>query len=353
MNGELRQRSTVGRVAIPVDSPRPLVPADVWASWQRKLQQAKAPEPLAPVLDGAPVAMPDEDRPAGLGATTRADVEVALFALGQVPPFGGASPKTLEALAHGARQGELGPGDVLFHEGAPADSFYVVLDGALEVLQHAGGREVALRQLERSEPVGLFGVLSGQRRATCVRAIGEAILLEVSATDLTRTIAQDDGLRRSVAAFFRERLVEGFVETSPLFTDVEALVRARVIGRFAAHTLRAGDTLVRPGEVTHLLAVVLGGRLLIESPSKLGGGPERFDLIPGELLALTSAFSGAPCRMRVYAAEPTTLALLGHRALAELLRDHASLRSITARLPEVARALDRDVWCGHCAVPGL
>lgn len=357
------RRSTMDRVAVPIEPPpfqppSSLVPLDVWETWQKELHTADADDLLYEVGDAdfepilsteAPVPVPGT----GLAYTAPADFEVALFALSQIPLFAKLGMGALDALAQSARQGELPAGEYLFREEARAESFYVVLDGALEVLRRTEGREVALRHLGSADPVGLFGVLGGQRRAACIRAIGDATLLQLPASALQEAMAQQPELQARVARFYQERLLEGFVGSSRLFADVDSIARARIIGRFAERRLKTGEALVQPGEVTNLLAVVISGTLHLESRPKAGEAPSVFDLVAGEFLAFTSAFSGAPCRMRVYAKEPTVLAMMGHRELSELLRDYPILRSLNVRLPQVAEALDRDVWCGHTAVPGL
>lgn len=357
MNGQIRQRSPVGRVAVPIEEApaRPsLVPSDVWESWQRELAVAEA-EAEASVEEVHEVeeVISSSEITTGLGATTGADFEVALLALGRVGLFARLERSGLEALAKEARQGELQSGDDLFREGEPARSFFVVLDGAVEVLRRIDGREVALRHVDRSEPMGLFGLLSGQRRAATARAIGDAILLEVPGAALNDAIAHHADLRERVIRFYEERLLEGFVGSSRLFADVDSIARARIIGRFQERRLRAQETLVQMGEVSNLVAIVISGTLRLERRPAPGEQPQLFELYPGEFLMLTAAFSGAPCRMRVFSPEGATVVMLGHRELTELLRDHPALRGLNLRLPQHGQPLDRDVWCGHTAVPGL
>ena len=160
-------------------------------------------------------------------------------------------------LATSARQGELQSGDYLFREDGFASSFFVVLDGAVEVLRRADGREVALRHLERGEPVGLFGLFSGQRRAACARAIGDAMLLEIPGEALNAVLASHDTLRQRMVGLYEARLIEGFLGTSQLFADVDSIARARLIGRFQER-LSPGENLVIPGEVSAAPVAIAG-----------------------------------------------------------------------------------------------
>ena len=190
-------------------------------------------------------------------------------------------------------------------------------------------------------------------RAACARAIGDLVVLEIPAAALAELLASTTPMHERLHRFYQERLLEGFMGSSQLFADVDSIARARLIGRFAQKHLPANETLVRPGEVSNLLAVIISGRLMLEHPARAGQDPKTFELFPGQFLAVTSAFTGAPSRMRVFAGEDTGIALIGHKELSELMRDYPALRAMTSRLPTVARALDRDIYCGHTGVPGL
>lgn len=353
-------RTFENRVAIPLQQPVPakpsLVPEDVWRSYQQEVARStlKEDELDSAAEPGEGLEVLDADAvEVGLTSTTTADSEVALFALQKVALFDGLDNETLEILVQEARQGEVGAGEYLFLEGDPAESFFVIIDGALEILRRRDDREVALRHLATGETVGLFGLFSGQVRAACARAIGDAMVLEIPSAALARLLKASTELHERLHAFYQERLLEGFLGSSRLFSDIDSIARARMIGRFADRHLPTGETLVRPGEVSNLVAILISGRIVLEHPARAGQDPKTFELFPGQFLAVTSAFTGAPSRMRVYAAEETNVAIIGHKELSELVRDYPALRAMSNRLPTVARTLDRDVYCGHTGVPGL
>src|SRR5438067_1776730 len=172
----LRTRTAENRIAVPLPHKGParpsLIPADVWHSYQRELDLAEREESQSHVIEAAstPIAIPDPadaDSPTGeefvsaelftgLSATTAADPEIASFALSQVALFHELPRSSIDALLADARQGEVASGELLFDEGDAADSFYVVIDGAFEILRRRDDREVALRHMGRGEAIGLF-----------------------------------------------------------------------------------------------------------------------------------------------------------------------------------------------------
>ncbi len=341
------------RVAVPMPPPmlRPsLIPVDVLQAVAREAQQDRAMEES---FDGEPKTSPiplTGDFPI-LGHVT-ADVEVAYFALTQVPLFKNLPQESLEALSTGAIQLEVPDGEFLFREGDEATSFFVVVDGTLELLRQKDGREVALRHAKKGEAFGLFGLFSAQLRAASSRAIGDCTILEISAQKLQQLVAHDEALHQRMLHFYQERLVEGFM-SSKLFSDIDSIARARLIGRFLLREYEAKEVLLNPGEVTNLIAVVTHGRLILEDRSKLGQSAREFEVTQGQFLAITCAMSGQPSKVRVLAPEFATVALLSHKNLNELLRDYPALRNLPTRLPNFGRQLDRDVFCGSTGVPGL
>lgn len=335
------------RVAVPVTPPvlKPsLIPFDVLQEVERETRVVTDSEPST-----SPLPMPD-DLP--IFTEVDADPEVAIFALSQVRLFKDLGIRSMERLAEGAKQLEIPEGEFLFLEGDEARSFYVVVEGTIELLRQKDGREVALRHANRGESLGLFGLFSAQLRAASARAIGDCVVIEVSGERLQQLLDQDDALHARVLQMHRERLLESFM-ASKLFTDIDSIARARLIGRFANRTLETNEQLLSPGEVTNLVAVVTHGALMLEERARPGEQPRTFEVTPGQFLMVTAAMSGTPTRLRVFAPEYATLAILSHRDLNELLHDYPALRTLPQRLPGFTRQLDKTVCCGTIGVPGL
>jgi CRP-like cAMP-binding protein len=281
-----------------------------------------------------------------------ADPELALFALSQVRMFKELPEASLAALAKGAQQLEIPDGEFVFLEGDEARSFYVVVEGTIELLRQKDGREVALRHANRGESLGLFGLFSAQLRAASGRAIGDCVIIEVAGERLQELIEHDDAVHERLLRIHRERLLESFM-SGKLFSDIDSIARARLIGRFANRTFNAQEQLLAPGEVTNLVGVVTHGSLVLEERSRPGEQPRTYEVTPGQFLMVTAAMTGAPTRMRVYAPEFSTVSILSHRDLNELLQDYPALRSLPQRVTNFARQLDKNVFCGTVGVPGL
>jgi len=74
----------------------------------------------------------------------------------------------IEQLAEGLAHAELGPGEVVFEAGDIGDSFYVIADGSVEVLDR--GRLV--RTMGSGEGFGEIALLGATTRTMTIRAVG-------------------------------------------------------------------------------------------------------------------------------------------------------------------------------------
>jgi MFS family permease len=89
----------------------------------------------------------------------------------------GASQAVLERLARAATEQHVAAGTAVVREGDPADAFYVVLDGALDVTVR--GEDTPVRTQVRGTWFGEIGLLGGFARTATVTAATDAWLLRV------------------------------------------------------------------------------------------------------------------------------------------------------------------------------
>lgn len=94
--------------------------------------------------------------------------------------FGTLAPAVLEDLWQAVEWLVLVPGDMLFHEGDPADALYALLDGRLVVwTTRAGGRE-RLGEIVAGETVGEIDIISGEPRSASIQAAKRSLLVRMS-----------------------------------------------------------------------------------------------------------------------------------------------------------------------------
>lgn len=115
------------------------------------------------------------------------DQVVAL--LERVPLFQGLSRSDLEGIAGLVRGRTARENELLFREGDPGDKFYIVFEGAVEVLkERPRGEHDRLAIKRKGDAFGEMSLLTDSPRSASVRALQETHLLVVSKADFDKLL---------------------------------------------------------------------------------------------------------------------------------------------------------------------
>jgi nitroimidazol reductase NimA-like FMN-containing flavoprotein (pyridoxamine 5'-phosphate oxidase superfamily) len=97
-------------------------------------------------------------------------------------------------------------GQVIVRQGAPADKFFIVVDGAVEVVHDDGQTTRSLTTLRGGEFFGEIAILRDTPRTATVRAVAPTTLLAMDRETFRGLIAQALGTTQDFAAIVQERL---------------------------------------------------------------------------------------------------------------------------------------------------
>jgi MFS family permease len=122
--------------------------------------------------------------------------------LRQVPMLRVLPVPVIEQLAHGLLRTQLRQGETLFEAGETGDSFYVIADGTVSVLD---GDQV-VRAMGHGQGFGELALLGNTARTMTVRAIDEVVLYAIGADDFVPAVS---GMReaRSAAEFAKSTYI--------------------------------------------------------------------------------------------------------------------------------------------------
>ncbi|WP_417795633.1 cyclic nucleotide-binding domain-containing protein [Terasakiella pusilla] len=97
-------------------------------------------------------------------------------------------------------------GEIVFKEGDPSGSAYVIMKGAVELTKNSQHGAVVLAKLKVGELFGEMGIIDGSARSATCRAIGNCALKEISPQSLMSGIQNDPDLSSKVMTKLVERL---------------------------------------------------------------------------------------------------------------------------------------------------
>lgn len=231
--------------------------------------------------------------------------------------------KTVRALVRSASLERCRKGEILFRQGEPGDSLFLILEGGLDVerLDSSG----ASRKLATLEPGAFFGemaILANAPRSATVRARSDAVVLRVSRASVEQLSERDPGVRELLMRFFRARLVGTLMATSPLFTPLSVDDRRSLVGYFRMRELPEQRVVLEQARPSDGLYLVLVGKLGAYVRDAAGAEQMLGSLGPGDVFGEMSFITGEPAMASIVALEHSWVLRLPREDLDRLVLSH-------------------------------
>lgn len=221
--------------------------------------------------------------------------EAARRALAATPLFAGLESETLQALVEHLALITLERGEHLFREGDPGDALYVIVEGEVSV-QAEGPPRVEMTRLGPGAFIGEVALMTDQPHTATVTALGTAELLRIDRVTLSRVLGEHGDVLRPILRFVRDRLVDRWTRTSPLFRPFDDAQRAELASKFNFLEIEAGTKLLTAGKRPDGLYIVLAGQFVVQR-----GDTTIATLGAGDLIGETALLSGGAFKSDVVA----------------------------------------------------
>ena len=106
-------------------------------------------------------------------------------------------------VASAAREVEFARGEIIFHEGEPADAFYVIVDGEVEL---RSADEVQMVGSGRS--FGLYAVLAREPRRVSAKTLQATLVITIGAEDLYNLLSDNTEIVAGVLRYFAQKCLK-------------------------------------------------------------------------------------------------------------------------------------------------
>src|SRR5206468_3623990 len=147
-------------------------------------------------------------------------------------------------------------------EGDPGDALYVIVEGEVSVTAE-GPPRVEMARLGAGSFIGEVALMTDQPRSATIIAVVDAELLRIDRGTLKHVLATHGEVLAAVLRFVRDRLVDRWTRTSPLFRPFEPSERAALANRFKFLEIDAGSVLLGAGARPDGLYIVLAGQFAV------------------------------------------------------------------------------------------
>lgn len=285
----------------------------------------------------APVAVRDEldfsDLNDDAPAPAPAPVAVPRPALPKIPLFSSLAPPELERLIHEVELREFEPGQAIVRQGGQGGALYVVVSG--EVVVTADDRELAT--LGEGAFFGELALLTDFPRSATVAARTETRVLELSREAISRVIADSPEVLKVLLRFFRDRMLDRLITTSPVFTQLPPDDARALVGRFKFLELEPRMRVIRQGERAPGMFLLLAGRARV-----VKDGAPLAQLAPGDLFGEMSLLRAGPAMAAIDTETKCWVIELERKDFQEIMMTYPQLLEFVSQLAERRAAENSD-----------
>jgi CRP-like cAMP-binding protein len=100
--------------------------------------------------------------------------------LRRIPMFSKIDPAKLRLLAFASERVTFPSGEVLFHQGDPADAAYLIIDGSVSVTVELASGPLLVAKVGKDQIVGEIGIICDVHRTATNTAEGQTVTLRIT-----------------------------------------------------------------------------------------------------------------------------------------------------------------------------
>lgn len=270
--------------------------------------------------------------PASRGAEDREELGDGVSITLTAPLFRDLSPQARARLVERMAVLNVRAGSVIYREGDPGSSLYVIGSGrAVLTFRGPGGDERVFGELGPGEFFGEFAFLTGSPRQFTVKVIQAGRIFQLARKSLEDLQKASPALTSTLFRFYRERVLDRVLAGSALFGTLTAEQRKEVADRFVLESYPCGSVIIAEGSRGDQLYLIRHGEVRVTATSSRKEEVFIASLCANDVFGEFSFLTGKPRAASVVAVSDAELLTVSRSALEPVLSRH----------PEVLRAMKK------------
>lgn len=258
-----------------------------------------------------------------------------------IPLFSSLTATELQQLIEGVEVRDFGPGEAIVRQGDPGVALYVVVHGKVQVVLEGPPRKPQAT-LGEGAFFGELALLTDFPRSATVEALEQTQLLEISRDLVAKVIADSPDVLKVLLRFFRDRMLDRLLATSPVFQHFSPEDARGLVERFKFLEIDPKTRVIREGERATGLFLLLCGDV-----SVVKGGTPIAKLAPGDLFGEMSMLQRGPAVASIDTQTKCWALQLERADFQEIMLTYPQLLEFIADLADKRRAAAASGKDGH------
>jgi cAMP-dependent protein kinase regulator len=263
--------------------------------------------------------------------------------LPSTPLFSSLDEQTLRHLIERVQMLQAPAGFPVTTGGEEANSLYVIVSGRVAIRHE--GRE-GEEQVGEGDFFGEVALLEGVPRPAMAVALEDSDLLEIPCSVVGEVIDRQPDFMRVILRLLRERLLSHLLRSSPLFSDYSDEERESIATRFRFVEVRPDTLLIREGERTMGLCLMMAGHAEVFSD----GDGMLGTLGPGDLFGEMSLLTKGPAVASIRSLTKCWVLLLQREDFDEMVLTNPRALEFVTALADERRRINAAIAAGQLTI---
>ena len=241
-------------------------------------------------------------------------------------------------LVHHAPLRRYEPGQAIVQQGAEGETMFLIGFGrAIVKASREDGDTVNLASLTAGDVFGENSFFTGAPRSATVEAADTVEAVEIDRRLYLDVMKGNADAERILLRFYKERIVDVLLATSPTFGLLDPVQRRGILDQFDFRSFTRGDPVISPGVAADEIYLIKEGQARVYSGTGESGSGASVVLGPGAMLGEHAALHGQPQPAGVIAETALEVLTLGAETFRTVMYQSPELR---ARIEAAAQSQD-------------
>jgi len=198
--------------------------------------------------------------------------EDVFFALRNFEVFKDVETDDIEKILKTVQLRRFQPEEIIIKQGEEGDSIFLILEGSVKIIYETEiGKIVELAFLSKGEFFGEMAFYGKKIRQATVVSVDYTTLIEFNREKIEDLIKKSESIKLALEKYYKERILDVIIATSPLFSGVSYEVRQDLISRFKLRTFQPGDIIIKQNDPSDAMYIIKSGkvRVIVEKDGEL------------------------------------------------------------------------------------